>query len=297
MGAAAPTDGKRVLSAAGSPEGSRPFGKISPRVGGGSSRKNCHILYCRLQLQYSPIRKPRQLKRCAANARKEQRDVASVTKFTAGAVYNQLRHNLRQIAHSGNPDIDPARLRQDYVLSPDRGMSDYDYFRERLSQLYVYGRDDVKVMAGWVVTAPQDLEQEQYDDFFLAVYDFLENRYGEENVVQAVVHDDEGGQPHLHFCFIPVVEDKKHEEGYKVCANDVLDRRELRNFHPDLQRYLDEHGLEDAHVMTGVTRAQGGNRTVAELKAEREQEYEQETERPELDFGGPKVEVEQELHF
>ena len=33
------------------------------------------------------------------------------------------------------------------------------------------------------------------------------------------------------------------------------------------------------------------------LKAEREQEYEQETERLELDFGGPSVEVEQELHF
>ena len=82
-----------------------------------------------------------------------------------------------------------------------------------------------------------------------------------------------------------------------MCANDVLDRRELRNFHPDLQRYLDEHGLEDACVMTGVTRAQGGNRTVAELKAEREQEYEQENERPELNFGGPSVEVEQELHF
>ena len=49
--------------------------------------------------------------------------MASVTKFTAGAVYNQLRHNLRQIAHSSNPDIDPVRLRQDYVLSPDRGMS------------------------------------------------------------------------------------------------------------------------------------------------------------------------------
>lgn len=48
--------------------------------------------------------------------------MASVVKFTQGAVYNQLRHNLRQIARSGNPDIDPARLRQDYVLSPDRGM-------------------------------------------------------------------------------------------------------------------------------------------------------------------------------
>lgn len=32
MGAAAPTDGKRVLSAAGSPEGSRSFGKVSPQA-------------------------------------------------------------------------------------------------------------------------------------------------------------------------------------------------------------------------------------------------------------------------
>ena len=121
-------------------------------------------------------------------------------------------------------------------------------------------------MAGWVVTAPQELPVERQEDFFVTVYDFLENRYGKENVVQAAVHDDEGGQPHLHFYFIPVADDPKHDEGFKVCANEVLDRRELRNFHPDLQRYLSEHGLEDAHIMTGVTKRQGGNRTVAELK-------------------------------
>lgn len=218
--------------------------------------------------------------------------MASVEKFSAGAVRNQLRHNRREIEHSGNPDIDPSRQGQDYVLSPDRGMSDYDYFLQRKSELYCYKRDDVKVMAGWVVTAPKDLDPEHYGDFFYATYDFLENRYGEENVVQAIVHDDEGGQPHLHFCFIPVEEDLKHEQGYKICANDVLDRRELRNFHPDLQRYLDAHGLEDARVMTGVTKRQAGNRTVAQLKAEREQEYQQEVERPALYFGessGPEL--------
>lgn len=209
--------------------------------------------------------------------------MASVEKFAAGAVRNQLRHNRREIEHSGNPDIDPSRQGRDYVLSPDRGMSDYDYFKERLSQLYVYGRDDVKVMAGWVVTAPQDLDPKRYEDFFCTAYIFLESRYGKENVVQAVVHDDEGGQPHMHFCFIPVVEDKKHEQGEKVCANAVLDRRELRNFHPDLQKFLDENGLEDARVMSGVTKRQGGNRTVAELKAERE--VEQEVTRPSLYFG------------
>lgn len=219
--------------------------------------------------------------------------MASVEKFSAGAVRNQLRHNRREIEHSGNPDIDPSRQGQDYVLSPDRGMTEYDYFLQRKSELYCYSRDDVKVMAGWVVTAPQDLAPERYDDFFYATYNFLANRYGEENVVQAIVHDDEGGQPHLHFCFIPVEKDLKHEQGYKICANDVLDRRELRNFHPDLQRYLNEHGLEDARVMTGVTKRQGGNRTVAQLKAERE--YQQEVERPALYFGESRIE--QGLHF
>lgn len=184
--------------------------------------------------------------------------MACAMKFSAGAVRNQLRHNRRTIEHSSNRDIDPERLEHDYVLSPDRGMTEYDYFLQRKSELYCYNRDDVKVMVGWIVTAPQDLDPARYDNFFCASYDFMANRYGEENVVQAIVHDDEGGQPHLHFCFIPVEEDLKHEQGYKICANDVLDRRELRNFHPDLQRYLDEHGLEDAHVMTGVTKRQGG---------------------------------------
>lgn len=192
-----------------------------------------------------------------------------------------------------NHDIDPKRLERDYILSPDRGMTEYDYFLQRKSELYCYNRNDVKVMVGWIVTAPQDLDPERYDNFFYATYNFLANRYGEENVVQAIVHDDEGGQPHLHFCFVPVVEDPKHEQGYKICANDVLDRRELRNFHPDLQRYLNEHGLEDACVMTGVTKRQGGNRTVAQLKAERK--YQQEVERPALYFGESKIE--QGLHF
>lgn len=44
MGAEAPTVGKHGLVDSGSPEGSRPFGKVSLQ-GGGSFRRNCHTLY------------------------------------------------------------------------------------------------------------------------------------------------------------------------------------------------------------------------------------------------------------
>ena len=60
---------------------------------------------------------------------------------------------------------------------------------------------------------------------------------GKENCIQAVVHNDESGQPHLHYCFIPVVPDVKRN-GEKICCNELINRTELRNFHPALQKYL-----------------------------------------------------------
>lgn len=199
--------------------------------------------------------------------------MASVIKFDSTAIVNQLRHIERQIKNSSNPDIDRSKAGDNYTLVEPRGISSYEYFLQRKSELYVYGRKDVKLMAGWIVTAPKDLPTSETDRFFSLVYTFLNERYGEKNCIQAVVHKDEGGAAHMHYCFIPVVEDKKHG-GEKICCNDVLNRTELRNFHPALQKYLNDHGIE-AKIMTGITKEQGGNRTVKELKQiERPLEYE-----------------------
>lgn len=203
--------------------------------------------------------------------------MSSVKKFTEKSVVNQLRHIERTLENPSNKEIDATRLHKDYFLSPERDMSSYSYYKWRKEQLYVYNRKDVVTMAGWVVTAPKDLAVNDEKGFFEAVYRFLEERYGKENVVSAVVHGDEEGQPHLHFCFIPVVPDKKHG-GEKICANDVLNRKELSDFHPALQKYLRENGI-NAKIMNGVTRAQGGNRTVRELKQERKLVHQQTRER------------------
>lgn len=234
--------------------------------------------------------------------------MASVQKFAAAAVRNQLRHNTREIADSSNHDIDRSRSKYNYALTPDHGgLSDYEYYQQRKSELYVWNRRDVKTMAGWVVTLPREITAlEQQRAFFQSSYNFLENRYGRENVVQAIVHMDEGkrekivdrwglpvlnddgsqatrvvyGQPHLHFCFIPVAPDSNsaHIQSEKICAKIVLDRRELQRFHGDFQSYLDARGI-DCNVVTGVVRAYGRNRTVAELKREYEMERLRQIER------------------
>ena len=192
--------------------------------------------------------------------------MASVKKFTESAVVNQLRHIERTIAHPENMDIEKDRTVQNYSLLPQREISSYEYYRQRKSELYCYNRADVKVMAGWIVTAPKDLPMSEMEKFFNVTYEFLSERYGEKNCVQAVVHNDEGGQPHIHFLFIPAAADKKHG-GEKICANDVLNKAELRNFHSALQKYLLDHGVQ-ANILTGITKTQGGNRAVRELKQE-----------------------------
>ena len=90
-------------------------------------------------------------------------------------------------------------------------------------------------MAGWIVTVPKNLKESDRERFFQVTYEFLIERYGERNCIQAIVHNDEGGQPHMHFLFIPATSDQKHG-GEKICANDVLNKTELRNFHPALQK-------------------------------------------------------------
>lgn len=108
--------------------------------------------------------------------------MASVKKFTEQAVVNQLRHIERTIANPENNDIIPDKQNLNYSLAPDRGISSYEYFKQRKSELYCYNRDDVKVLVGWIVTAPKELSAEQYKSFFKNVHNFLSERYGEKIV-------------------------------------------------------------------------------------------------------------------
>ena len=192
--------------------------------------------------------------------------MASLKKFAHGAVLNQLRHNERTLENSSNEDINPERSGDNYALfTPEEG-SCFDRYLERKEELYCYNRADVKTMAAWIVTAPEELPIDQQQRFLQSVYNLLEDRYHKENVVQAIVHQDEGGQPHLHFCFIPAAPDLKHEDfSEKICANDVLNLNEFKHFHPDLQHYLTAEGF-DCCVHSGITREIGGNLTVDELK-------------------------------
>jgi hypothetical protein len=242
--------------------------------------------------------------------------VASVQKFTSASMIQMLRHNNRSIKEPSNTSIDKARSHLNYSFPLNHhGLSDYRYYKNLVGEKYLYGRRSAReetaiTGCGWVVTLPKELQgqPEKEAAFFKGVFDFISERYGQDNILNNAIHYDESGLPHIHVIFCPVttldhekvhyktqktahaekLESGRYEYAYrfkydetgekipiknyakmsdyydeKIDCNSVLNKIELKNFHPDLQHYLQAQGIEGA-VITGKTG--GVNFSVQELK-------------------------------
>lgn len=164
--------------------------------------------------------------------------MAHLKKNTRGAVPGLAIHFERKTDHHTNKEIDVSKtyLNQD-LMTDDSDM--ISRFNNRLNDVYCMKRDDVKALATWIVTLPEELAETSYEQqaaFFEETKHFLDERYGKENTMAAVVHYDET-TPHLHYAFVPVVFDPK-KECHKVSAKQVLTRHDLQTFHDDLDQDL-----------------------------------------------------------
>lgn len=175
--------------------------------------------------------------------------MAHLKKNTRGAVPGLAVHFERKTDHHTNKEIDVSKAYLNQDLMAD-GSDMLSRFNARLNDVYCMKRDGVKALAIWIVTLPEELAEAPYEQqsaFFEATTAFLNDRYGQENAVAAVVHYDET-TPHLHYAFVPVVFDDKKSR-YKVSAKEVLTRHDLQTFHEDLNQHLKkvlpfyEHGI------------------------------------------------------
>ena len=197
--------------------------------------------------------------------------MAHYEKYTRGAVKGLLRHDARSedlekgVEHvRSNENIDASRTGLNYNLAPKRDVSMGDFIKRRCFEARTLNRKDVNVMCSWVVTLPQNVRQEDEYKFFWAAYDFLSDKYGEKNTVAAWGHKDET-TPHLHFCWVPIVPDEKRG-GERVSAHDCVARKDLKTFHTELSKHIEQALGYEAEILNEATR--NGNRSVEELKRE-----------------------------
>lgn len=109
------------------------------------------------------------------------------------------------------------------------------------------------------VNIPNDMEHCRR--FFDTVYKFAQDRYGKENVIAGYVHMDET-TPQIHIDIVPEAMSRK--TGKKtVSSASLLTRGELKKFHQDLQKKMNEVFGQNDYILNGRTK---GDYTVAEMK-------------------------------
>ena len=199
--------------------------------------------------------------------------MAHCTKFARGATTGIIKHCDRKPHENRdrkNENIDPDRTGQNYNLCERN--NPHQFIKGRLDEVYHINRDDIKVSCSWVVTLPQDLDPSKTDDFFWETTSHLHEKYGEHNCIGAWVHLDET-TPHLHYAFVPVVEDNnpQHEHDEKLYAKGVITRQHLIEFHDELQEHLREQLKEPKLKIVGIDKGRVKDLEIREYKAERQE--------------------------
>lgn len=113
---------------------------------------------------------------------------------------------------------------------------------------------------------------------FDAVYRFIQDRYGKENVIDGVVHNDET-TPHMTVYTVPVTTSRK-TGNITVSSASLCTQKEFNTFHKDLESYMEKEFGVKGLALNGRTK---GNFTLEELKERTRVKEEQDKRDEKLD--------------
>ena len=129
-----------------------------------------------------------------------------------------------------NPQIDFTCTRNNYnIIKRQRSYTQFINDKIEALDLPTKVRKDAVLMCSFVVGSDREffgrLSPSEQQQFFVDCTRFFAERYGEENIISAVVHMDET-TPHLHLNLIPIANGR-------LCAKQLFDRKELQNLQSD----------------------------------------------------------------
>lgn len=145
-----------------------------------------------------------------------------------------------------NPQIDSTRTPSNYNVI-GRAETYLSYIDKRIKEIAQKRKikDDAVLINSFILGSDGEffatLSQEQQEDFFHDCTMFFAERYGEENIISAVVHVDETN-PHLHLNLIPVLNGR-------LCSKQLFDRKALRELQSDFHEQVgNKWGLQRGKI-------------------------------------------------
>ena len=139
---------------------------------------------------------------------------------------NERDENYR----ASNPQIDCRR--NYHIVKRQRSYTQFINDKIAALDLPTKVRKDAVLMCSFVVGSGgaffKNLSLQEQEKFFAECTRFFAERYGEGNIISAIVHTDET-TPHLHLNLIPIA-------GGRLCAKKLFDRKALTALQTDLYR-------------------------------------------------------------
>ena len=171
---------------------------------------------------------------------------------------NERDENYR----ADNPQIDPTRTRGNYnIVKRQRSYTQFINDKIAALDLPTKVRKDAVLMCSFVVGSNREffggLSLREQQQFFVDCTHFFAERYGEDNVISAVVHMDET-TPHLHLNLIPIADGR-------LSAKTLFDRKSLQALQTDFHSAVGKKwGLQ-----RGREGSQAKHLSTAEFKAKK----------------------------
>lgn len=206
---------------------------------------------------------------CHKKNNKKGNNLMELIKYKKSEVKAHIRHDLRQLPEGkfyGNEAIDSSQTENNYSLI-DRGktVDEVNEYRKSIErECFHYNRKDLVHAIEICIQCPSDCPLNQHERFFEEAHKYIVSTLpmGEKCVFVSQVHRDElhytpAGEliskAHLHIMYVPAVPDYKHDGyEYKLCADALTKRKDLKQLHPGLQKHLDACGIQATVVSKNI---------------------------------------------
>lgn len=175
--------------------------------------------------------------------------------------------HIERTVQLGNADPERKELNKEFIMFPDEIENRTQAIQYRIEHAGITRKireNQVRALQVMLSGTPEDMQRIQnegkIDDWCQSNIDWLQDTFGKENVVSAVLHLDEK-TPHIHATVVPIVTGErrkaKQEENngkkkyrkkpkytVRLCADDVMTRDNLERFQDTYAEKMQKYGLE-----------------------------------------------------
>ena len=175
--------------------------------------------------------------------------------------------HIERTIHPKNADESRTHLNKELIEFPDGIHSRSEAISYRINTAGItrkIGKNQVRAIRVLLTGTYEDMkrieDRGQLNSWYQDNMQWLQETYGKENVVSAVLHMDEHTL-HIHATIVPIVtcerrKAKKEEENGKrkyrkkkvgtprLCADDVMARNQLKNYQDSYAQLMNKYGLQ-----------------------------------------------------